>query len=60
MKDSKCTDGVSKGTILRLGIGMRNHVLLLATLKDKRSTQKKQKLVMEYRSIGSPAQSTSE
>ena len=38
-KLDKLTSGVNKSTILNLSIGMRNHILLLATPWDKRSTQ---------------------
>ena len=42
-KLDKLDRGVSKGMILSLGIGTRNHVLLLATPWDKRSTQQETK-----------------
>ena len=38
MKPDKLTSGVGKGTILSLSIGTGNHILLLATSRDKRST----------------------
>ena len=37
-KPDKLESGVGKGTILSLSTGMRNHILLLATPRDKRST----------------------
>ena len=37
-KPDKLASGVGKGTILNLSIGTRNHILLLATPRDKRST----------------------
>ena len=37
-KPNKLTSGVSKGTILSLSTGTGNHILLLATPRDKRST----------------------
>ena len=37
-KPDKLTGGVSKGTILSLSPGMGNHILLLATPQDKKST----------------------
>ena len=40
-KPDKLVGGVSKGTILSLSTGMGNHILLLATPRDKRSTQQK-------------------
>ena len=42
-KPNKLTDSVSKGTILSLNIGMGNHITLLATPRDKRSTQQETK-----------------
>ena len=38
MKPDKLAGGVGKGTILSLSTGMGNHILLLATPPDKRST----------------------
>ena len=38
-KADKLAGGVSKGMILSLSIGTGNHILLLATPRDKRSTQ---------------------
>ena len=38
-KPDKLAGGVGKGTILNLSTGMGNHILLLATPRDKRSTQ---------------------
>ena len=37
-KPDKLASGVSKGTILSLSTGTRNHILLLATPRDKRNT----------------------
>ena len=37
-KPNKLANGVSKGTILSLSIGTGNHILLLATPRDKRNT----------------------
>ena len=37
-KLDKLTSGVGKGTILSLSTGTGNHILLLTTLRDKRST----------------------
>ena len=37
-KPNKLASGVGKGTILSLSIGMRNHILFLTVLQDKRST----------------------
>ena len=37
-KPDKLAGGVGKGTILNLSTGMGNHILLLATPRDKRST----------------------
>ena len=37
-KPNKLANGVSKGMILSLSIGMENHILLLATPRDKRNT----------------------
>ena len=37
-KPNKLVSGVGKGTILSLSIGTRNHILLLASPRDKRST----------------------
>ena len=37
-KPDKLASGVDKGTILSLSTGMGNHILLLATPRDKRST----------------------
>ena len=37
-KPDKLASGVSKGTILSLNTGTRNHILLLATPRDKRNT----------------------
>ena len=39
MKPNKLAGGVGKGMILSLNTRMRNHILLLATPRDKRSTQ---------------------
>ena len=38
-KPDKLASGVGKGTILNLNTGTGNHILLLATPRDKRSTQ---------------------
>ena len=38
-KPDKLAGGVGKGTILSPSTGTRNHILLLATPRDKRSTQ---------------------
>ena len=38
MKPDKLTSGVDKGTILNLSTGTGNHILLLNTPRDKRST----------------------
>ena len=38
VKPNKLASGVGKGTILSLSIGTRNHILLLAAPRDKRST----------------------
>ena len=38
VKPDKLTSGVGKGTILNLSTGMGNHILLLNTPRDKRST----------------------
>ena len=38
VKPNKLVSGVDKGTILSLSIGTGNHILLLAALRDKRST----------------------
>ena len=38
MKPDKLASGVGKGTILSLSTGTGNHLLLLATPRDKRST----------------------
>ena len=35
---NKLASGVGKGTIFSLSTGMRNHILLLTVLQDKRST----------------------
>ena len=43
-KPNKLTDSVGKGTILSLNIGMGNHIMLLATPRDKRSTQQETKI----------------
>ena len=37
-KPNKLASGVDKGTILCLSTGTRNHILLLAASRDKRST----------------------
>ena len=37
-KPNKLANGVSKGMILSLSIGTENHILLLATPRDKRNT----------------------
>ena len=37
-KPDKLASGVGKGTILSLSTGTRNHILLLAEPRDKRST----------------------
>ena len=37
-KSDKLASGVDKGTILSLSTGTGNHILLLATSRDKRST----------------------
>ena len=37
-KPNKLASGVGKGTILSLSTGTRNHILLLAAPRDKRST----------------------
>ena len=37
-KPNELTSGVGKGMILSLSTGMRNHILLLAAPRDKRST----------------------
>ena len=37
-KPNKLASGVGKGTILSLSIGTKNHILLLAASRDKRST----------------------
>ena len=37
-KPNKLASGVGKGTILYLSTGTRNHILLLAASRDKRST----------------------
>ena len=37
-KPNKLASGVGKGTILSLSTGTRNHILLLAMPRDKRST----------------------
>ena len=37
-KPNKLTSGVGKGTILNLSTRTRNHILLLAVPRDKRST----------------------
>ena len=39
VKPDKLTSGVGKGTILNLNTGTGNYILLLATPRDKRSTQ---------------------
>ena len=39
MKPNKLASGVGKGTILSLSTGTGNHMLLLTTPRDKRSTQ---------------------
>ena len=38
VKPNKLASGVGKGTILSLSTGTRNHILLLAMPRDKRST----------------------
>ena len=38
VKPNKLASGVNKGTILSLSTGTRNHILLLTTSRDKRST----------------------
>ena len=38
MKPNKLTSGVGNGTILSLNSGTENHILLLTTPRDKRST----------------------
>ena len=42
-KPNKLVGGVGKGTILSLGTRMGNHILLLTTPRDKRSTQQETK-----------------
>ena len=42
-KPDKLVGGVGKGTILNLGTRMGNHILLLTTPRDKRSTQQETK-----------------
>ena len=42
-KPDKLAGGVGKGTILSLSTGTGNHILLLATPRDKRSTQQETK-----------------
>ena len=37
-KSDKLASGVGKGMIFSLSTGMRNHILLLIVLQDKRST----------------------
>ena len=59
-KPNKLAGGVSKSTILSLGTGMGNHILLLATPCDREVPNRKQKPMMEHRLVRSPAQSAFE
>ena len=59
-KPNKLAGGVDKGTILSLSIRMGNHIFFLLRHETREVPNRKQKSVIEHRSIGSLAQSASE
>ena len=48
VKPDKLASGVSKGTILSLSTGTRNHILFLLRHETREIPNRKQKLVIEY------------